>query len=201
MASASEVAHRRSRRWLGLCILALFAAAVALGPSFTTPTRTRSGNVVARYAAAADEKANLGGGMTPLMRAAHDGDESQIKQLVEEGAALNQKDDYGWTALRYAVRRNQPEAVRQLLQSGADVNLASESGRTPLMSAVANDLDDMAKILVDSGADISFQNEDGLTAYDLSFRGGSTRDASLRELIKPPTAAAVGDVNKEMDLG
>mmetsp|Transcript_52061 Transcript_52061/g.137541 ORF Transcript_52061/g.137541 Transcript_52061/m.137541 type:complete len:209 (-) Transcript_52061:144-770(-) len=132
------------------------------------------------------------GGTTGLMLAAHSGDAAKINQLVEAGAAINAQDDYGWTPLRYAVRQNQAEAAKALLELGADINKASESSRTPLMSAVSNELDDMVKILVNKGADVTLRDEDGLSAWDLSFRGGATRDPAIRELIK---LEAVDDQN------
>ncbi|HYJ86141.1 MAG TPA: ankyrin repeat domain-containing protein [Pyrinomonadaceae bacterium] len=42
-------------------------------------------------------------GHTPLMRAALDGNTERVKELVHQGADINQRDENGRTALMFAV--------------------------------------------------------------------------------------------------
>mmetsp|Transcript_55864 Transcript_55864/g.103415 ORF Transcript_55864/g.103415 Transcript_55864/m.103415 type:complete len:188 (-) Transcript_55864:22-585(-) len=124
------------------------------------------------------------GGTTSLMEAAHLGDVEALQKLLKDGTDINAQDDYGWTALRYAVRSDRYIAAEALVDAGADLNMPSSSGRTPLMSAAANGLDDMVRLLVKSGADLSATNKDGRTAYDLALRGGPTGSDMIREMVK-----------------
>lgn len=120
---------------------------------------------------------------TPLMMAAHQNKVAEVASLIAAGEDLNLQDQYGWTALRYAVRANQKETATALLEGGAKVNLASHSGRTPLMSAAANGLSEMVKLLIQKGADVQKQNKNGDTALALSMRGGATGCDKCRKLL------------------
>lgn len=130
-------------------------------------------------------------GTTKLMTAANVGDVQRVKDLVAKGANVNIADDYGWTALRYAVRKRNTAVVRELLALKADVNQSSKSGRTPLMSAVANKAPDVAELLLQNGADLAARNHDGLTAYDLAACGErSDGMLAILQLLEPVMRAA-----------
>merc|ERR1712178_317855 len=120
--------------------------------------------------------------MGPLMRAAHDDNAQKIKELVRDGADLDAQDKYGWTALRFAVRKNRQDAAQTLVDLGADVNRASRSGRTPLMSAAGNGLSGMIRLLSKAGADLTLKCNSGQTAFDLSMRGGEVGSTACREM-------------------
>merc|ERR1712061_54395 len=110
------------------------------------------------------------------------GNADEVKKLVADGADINAQDDFGWTALRYAVRSNHPYAAQALVDLGADVNMPSKSGRTPLMSVAANGLKTMVQGLLDAGADTSMTDKEGLTAYDHARE-------DLKDLVKPKPPA------------
>merc|ERR1719161_1339591 len=85
---------------------------------------------------------------TPLMKAAWEGDTQTLYSLLtgtrgeEVVEDINAQDEFGWTAIRYAVRNQQAAAARMLaVDFKADINLPSKSGRTPLMSAAGNSLE------------------------------------------------------------
>lgn len=105
-------------------------------------------------------------GVTKLMAASNVGDLSRVKDLAARGANVNICDDYGWTALRYAVRNRHSDVVSELINLKADVNYAGVSGWTPLMTAVSNNSPDIVKLLVDNGADPTRRNADGQSVYD-----------------------------------
>ena len=95
-----------------------------------------------------------GHGHTPLMRSALDGNTERVKELIHQGADINQRDDNGRTALMFAVINTHYETMKVLLEYGADVNAKSNKGGTALMgAATAGDLR-MVQALLDKGADL-----------------------------------------------
>ena len=75
-------------------------------------------------------------GKTLLMRAAKEGNEWELKQLLESNANINLKDSDGWTALMYAVRYSGSlECVENLLEAGADVTAKNNYGFSALVLA------------------------------------------------------------------
>jgi ankyrin repeat protein len=102
------------------------------------------------------------------MRAALDGDTETVRDLIDQGADINRKDDNGRTALMFAVTNMHYETMKVLLEHGADVQARSNEGGTALMAAagIAGDLR-MVQALLDKGADIHARlrktNESALT--------------------------------------
>jgi ankyrin len=109
-----------------------------------------------------------GGGLTPLVFAAREGDLESAKLLVEAGAPINQVTEYGWTPLLTAVNNRNYQLAKYLLENGADPNIANKGGWTPLYLATDNrnieggdypvpkpDMDhlEIIKLLLEKGAD------------------------------------------------
>ena len=95
-----------------------------------------------------------GHGHTPLMRAALDGNTKRVKELIRQGADINQRDDNGRTALMFAVINTHYETLKVLLEYGADVNAKSNRGGTALMGAAsAGDLR-IVQALLGKGVDL-----------------------------------------------
>ncbi|MEJ1962331.1 MAG: ankyrin repeat domain-containing protein [Gammaproteobacteria bacterium] len=76
------------------------------------------------------------GGLTPLLFAAREGSLDIVKVLLEAGVDVNQRSEFGWTALLVATHNRFYRLGSYLLEHGADPNLANE-GR--LDSAVHRD--------------------------------------------------------------
>ena len=93
-------------------------------------------------------------GHTALMRAALDGNTQSVKELLDQGADINRRDDSGRTALMFAVINGHYETMKVLLQSGADVNAKSNKEGTPLMGAALSGDLRMVQALLDKGADV-----------------------------------------------
>ena len=126
---------------------------------------------------AADE---YGHGHTSLMRAALDGNTERVKELIDQGADINQRDDNGRTALMFAVINTHYETMKVLLEYGADVNARSIKGGTALMGAAsAGDLR-IVKALLDKGADVHARlRETNETAVTFAEKYGRAEIARL----------------------
>ncbi|HZM96096.1 MAG TPA: ankyrin repeat domain-containing protein [Vicinamibacterales bacterium] len=79
-----------------------------------------------------------GGGLTPLVFAAREGDVESAKLLLDAGAPINETTEYGWTALLTAVNNRNYQLASFLLDKGADPNIANKGGWTPLYLATDN---------------------------------------------------------------
>jgi ankyrin repeat protein len=79
-----------------------------------------------------------GGGLTPLVFAAREGDIDSARALLDAGADVNQQTEYGWTPLLTAVNNRNYQLARLLIDRGADVNLPNKGGWTPLYLATDN---------------------------------------------------------------
>jgi hypothetical protein len=87
-----------------------------------------------------------------LLLAAASGDTLKVQALMDQGAALNERDERGRTPLMLAVIDGRREVVRLLLDRGADPNAADHSGRTPLQMARQANSREIVTMLEQSGA-------------------------------------------------
>jgi len=72
---------------------------------------------------------------TPLFLAAGEGRLNAVRYLLDEGADVNLRGDYGNTALTEATYYGHAPVIKELLMRGADLNVISIDG-TPLDIAV-----------------------------------------------------------------
>jgi uncharacterized protein len=78
------------------------------------------------------------GGLTPLQFAVREGSLETAKALIDAGADVNGRSEFGWTALLVATHNRYYKIGVYLLDHGADPNLANEGGWTPLYIATDN---------------------------------------------------------------
>jgi hypothetical protein len=63
-----------------------------------------------------------------FLRAAQEGNVSELMRLYRAGVDVNSADDYGWTALMCAVKAEKEEAVESLLSVGANPLIRDKHG-------------------------------------------------------------------------
>ena len=99
--------------------------------------------------------------------AALQGNTHAIRQHVEAGSDLDEKDDFGSTPLVIAATFGQTEAARALIEGGADVEIRANDGSSPIHVAAFFARTEIVTALLDGGADRYSRNMAGATAYDL----------------------------------
>jgi ankyrin repeat protein len=120
--------------------------------------------------------------ITPLIKAAWDGDEPIIAALLAAGAKVNAKaTDTGETALLNAVSRKHVEIVKVLLKAGADVSAKNRFDFNALTSAVAAGDEELAALLLDAGANAETETS---TLTPLMFAASSGNVDMIRFLVK-----------------
>jgi len=129
--------------------------------------------------------------ISPLARAAREGDAATIRAMVAAGHDPNGIDPEGnrWTPLLHAIHKGQRPAIDALLDIGADVH--RKSGRlSPLMMAVGNGQTDVVRRLLAAGAD---PRGDGPGILAIAVRGGA-----LTDIENPLLGRCNGDVVKAL---
>jgi hypothetical protein len=122
------------------------------------------------------EESRGGSRRTQLMRAALNGNEKRVRELVAAGAKLDLVHGGGWSALHYASDRGHARIVKLLLDGkyegkGACTNLHYNGSWTALIRASVNGHEAVARLLLERGADVTLRDSDGRTAlYWARFR-------------------------------
>ena len=101
-----------------------------------------------------------------LWTATKQGDLSLLKELLDEGADPNARNDMGITPLAWAVVVNQRPAIELLLSRGADINQTNRDDATPLHAAAFLGRVELVELLLEHGADVHTRNESGNTPLD-----------------------------------
>ena len=77
---------------------------------------------------------------------------NKIKRLIERGANVNAKDDFGHSPLRLAVNNDNVALAKLLISAGADVNAKDNDGRSRLYEATLFCHKEMQNLLEQHGA-------------------------------------------------
>ncbi|CAL9147959.1 unnamed protein product [Musa hybrid cultivar] len=124
-----------------------------------------------------------------LAMAARKGEVQAAARLVDRGAAVNGRDQHGWTALMRAAFKGRVEAIRVLTDKGAEVEARDEDGYTALHCAAEAGYAEAVEALLRRGADIGARTAKGATAAEIAASHGY--DGIVRILARGSTAPLV----------
>ncbi|KAM3607245.1 uncharacterized protein V6R79_004076 [Siganus canaliculatus] len=146
-------------------------------------------------------------GETPLHLAAIKGDVEAVKELLDQGADPNLKDNAGWTPLHEACNLGHQAVVEVLVSKGALLNTPGYENDSPLHDAVRNGHLAVVKLLLQLGASQNVLNLHGKRPADYAvipdmleiFQEASAANEHATTSISPSaTLSAVSDcVGKE----
>lgn len=109
-----------------------------------------------------------------IQNAARAGDLDKVKALLADKPDLvNNKDDFGVTALHWAALMDRKNVVALLLASKANVNARDNEGITPLLSATFNTNQDVVELLLANHADVNARDHHGTTPLHEAALTGS----------------------------
>lgn len=105
-----------------------------------------------------------------LFEAIEEKDIDKIKELIEEGANPNAKNDWD-TVLQAAAKIGNLDLVKFLVEKGSDINYKNPGEDFPLISLIAHDrnenTEEILRFLIMKGADPYATNARGITAIDI----------------------------------
>lgn len=117
-----------------------------------------------------------------LVEAVKTGNLIRLKEIINLGVNINNKDQNGNTILFLASLYGQKEVVELLINIGANVNERDNNGRTPLMYAAYNGHTSVIELLLQSGADVYQTDNWGTrTAIYVAFFNGHREVLDLFE--------------------
>jgi len=100
-----------------------------------------------------------------LIEAAKAGDVNRVHALINDGEDLEQKDDYGWTALNWAAGHGYLAIVQLLHKAGANPGNSGRDLRTPYQIALAAAQLEVASLLQQLEQDPGIGSEKPLRRY------------------------------------
>jgi ankyrin repeat protein len=109
----------------------------------------------------------------PLVLAAKRGEHAAALALVRQGAAVDEPEADGTTALHWAVQSADGALVAALLDAGAEANAANRYGMTPQHLAAINGDAATLRLLLAAGADANATLPEGETVLLSAARTGS----------------------------
>jgi CubicO group peptidase (beta-lactamase class C family) len=98
-----------------------------------------------------------------LHLAALQGNVDAVREHIEAGSNLDEKDAYGSTPLMVAVTFGRTEVARALIEAGADLHITNNDGGTPLHTAAFLCRVDIVQALLDAGANKYLRDNFGNT--------------------------------------
>lgn len=166
---------QKQRRWLSvlltLCsaMISLFAHAQQQSSSGAVETFEPAFEVaIAQY-----PRAGLYG-ITELMMAALEADIPKARQLIDEGADVNETDNSQSTPLMWAVHSGDINIVKFFVSNGANVRAKAYQGATALMNAITQKQEAIAVVLIDAGADPNGRGNSARNFLETAAESGMT---------------------------
>ena len=107
----------------------------------------------------------------PPRTAAYYENPAVLQALLDAGADVEVKDDFGWTPLHAAtVYNSNPAVITALLDAGANPKVKNNDGTTPLHYAAGLGNPVIVQILLDAGAEVNARNDYGETPLTQAIR-------------------------------
>jgi len=91
-------------------------------------------------------------GSTAMLEAAVEGHTDVVEYLLDNGIAIDEKDDNGVQALAKAATSGHANLCKLLISRGVSINAKDNDGWTPLLLAVSNGQKEVAEVLLAMGA-------------------------------------------------
>ncbi len=85
-----------------------------------------------------------------IFELAKSGFNDELKQTIKEGIDINQKDDFDYTPLHYAISNNHEDTALLLLEHGADASVKDNEGFTSLHYAAEYNMYRVAKKILET---------------------------------------------------
>ena len=109
-----------------------------------------------------------------------------VKDLLQRGADVNEKDDDGNAALMWATCIGREEIARLLIDQGAILDEKNYGGRTALMWAAVYRCEGTVRLLLYRGASLDVKDNEGKTALKIIEYMGIP---VIAQMLKDATAA------------
>ena len=107
-------------------------------------------------------------GLTPLMRAARQGDLDKMNVLLQLGVDITVRNNDGNNALWFACVGEHFDAIALLLECGINFDNQNDNGATCLMYAASTGKDAVVQTLLAAGANDKLKSLDDFTALDVA---------------------------------
>ncbi|XP_041471766.1 ankyrin repeat domain-containing protein 50-like [Lytechinus variegatus] len=114
----------------------------------------------------------MGDVVQKLQKAISEGDIEEVKQLIDNGASINQADQDGNTCLHIAVKNDRRDIIEYLIKHGAYVETTTPEGQTSLHLAASQGLLEVMKIILSHGAEVNKMGDEGRTALHIAAQNG-----------------------------
>ena len=109
--------------------------------------------------------------ITPLMKAAWEGDATIVEMLLAAGAKI-EDGAHGMPPLQFAASAGKVDMIRFLVKRGANVNYGVKAGgQTALLYAIYGGHVDAVKALIELKADVNAKTKDGDTPLSAAKKG------------------------------
>ena len=118
-----------------------------------------------------------------LIKAVERGDTIEVKRLLEAGADVNAKNEFGSTPLHWACVYGRLEIARLLLEHGANVNASQQRGGTPLDLACLYQETSIVRLFLEAGADPTILDKWGFGPLN-RIMGLSDTDPHREEILE-----------------
>ncbi|CAH8614825.1 unnamed protein product [Heterobilharzia americana] len=144
-------------------------------PALHIAARKDDANAVSLLLSNADVNVNHQSqpGFTPLHIAAHYGNVTVARLLIERGADVNFQAKNNITPLHVASKWGRDGMVQLLLNANALVDCRTRDGLTPLHCAARSGHAELASILMGAGANPSAKTRNGLTPLHMAAQGNN----------------------------